>query len=89
MRRLAQSAALSVLFLLGANTAIADVQYYSPMGPQSPTVPSAAPQPVVRPKYPPSWYYDPYTNGSTTCPQGGEQLEPKCNVLIPPSYPER
>jgi hypothetical protein len=88
MRRLAQSAALSALFLLGANTAIAEAQYLSPVGPQSPTVPPAAPQPV-RSKYPPSWYYDPYTNGSTACPQGGEQLEPKCNVLIQPSYPER
>jgi hypothetical protein len=52
MRRLAQSAVLSALFLLGANTAIADAQYLSPMGPPSPTVQPAAPQPVVRPKSP-------------------------------------
>ena len=88
MRRLTQSAALGALFLLGANTSI-DAQYLPPLGPRSPTVSPAAPQPIVRPKYPPSWYYDPYTNGSTTCPQGGEQLEPKCDVLIPRSYPTR
>jgi hypothetical protein len=89
MRRLTQSVTLSALFLLGASTAIAHAQYFSPTGPQAPIVPPATPQPVVTPNHPPSWYYDPYTNGSTTCPQGGEQLEPKCNVLIPPSYPER
>ena len=86
MRMLGQSAILSALFLLAAIPANAEVQYYSPQAPQPP----AKAPPAARPKYPPSWYYDPYTNGSTVCPQGDQYGGPEqCKRLISPSYPAR
>jgi hypothetical protein len=79
---------LLAAFLIAVTTASgANAQYGSPVVP-APTSPPVNPVPAARMKYPPSWYYDPYTNGSSACPQGGEN-EPKCNVLIPPSSPER
>jgi hypothetical protein len=79
---------LFTAFLIAVTTASsADAQYGSSVAP-TPTSPPANPLPAARTKYPPSWYYDPYTDGSSACPQGGEN-EPKCNVLIPPSYPAR
>jgi hypothetical protein len=89
VRPVGQAAVLSVVLLFGPNIEIAKAQYPSPTAPQSPTVPPVSTQPVARQKYPPSWYYDPYTNGSSVCPEGGTGLDPKCNVLIPPSYPAR
>jgi hypothetical protein len=89
LARGSQSAILSVLLLLGPNLEIAKAQYPPPTGPQSLGVPPVSAQPISRQKYPPSWYYDPYTNGSSVCPEGGAGLDPKCNVLIPPSYPAR
>lgn len=82
-----KSAVLSVTFLVGVVIAAnADPQYPVPAPQQS--VPPAADAPPARRVPPPaSWYYNPYTNGSTTCPEGGEETDPKCSVLIPPSSP--
>lgn len=78
------------LLIAVATATNANAQYGQPGVPQTPTAPSATnPVSSPKPKYPPSWYYDPYTNGSTACPEGGEDLEPKCNALLPPSYPGR
>ena len=86
MRVLCKSALLSTLCLFAAINANAQYQpYQSPVAPQPPI----NPPPAARPQYPASWYYDPYTNGSTACPEGGQGLDPKCHVLIPPSYPTR
>ena len=85
LRLLGKSAVRSVAFLVGA-AVVANAQQYRPAAdPQHSVLPLAYPAPAARVPPPASWYYDPYTNGSTTCPQGGENLEPKCNVLIPPS----
>ena len=89
MRPVGQCAILSVLLFLGLSIATAEAQYPSTTVPQSPSAPAASVQPAARQKYPASWYYDPYTNGSTACPEGGVGGDPKCNVLIPPSYPAR
>jgi hypothetical protein len=89
VRPVSQSAIFSVLLFLGPDIEFARAQYPSPTGPQSQSVPPVSAPPVARQKYPPSWYYDPYTNGSSVCPEGGSGLDPKCNVLIPPSYPAR
>lgn len=89
MRPVSQSTILSLLLLLGPNIEFAKAQYPSPTGPQSQSVPPESAQAVGRQKYPPSWYYNPYTNGSSVCPEGGTGLDPKCNVLIPRSYPAR
>jgi hypothetical protein len=84
-------AALSVAFLVAAASAAnADPQYRAPADPQHSVLPPAnAPPDSGAPAPAGSWYYDPYTHGSATCPEGGEDAEPKCNILIPPSYPTR
>jgi hypothetical protein len=85
MRVLCKSALLSILFMFAAINGNAQYQpYQSPVAPQ----PRTNPPPAARPQYPASWYYDPYTSGSTACPEGGSGLDPKCHVLIPPSYPK-
>jgi hypothetical protein len=91
VRPVSQSVIFSILLLLGPNSEIAKAQYPypSPTAPQPQSGPPVSTQPAARQKYPPSWYYDPYTNGSSVCPEGGTGLDPKCNVLIPPSYPAR
>jgi hypothetical protein len=85
VQKLGKSTVLSVAFLVGAvvspNT---HAQYRPPTDARPSVLPPYASQASGAPP-PSSWYYDPYTNGSTTCPQGGENLEPKCNILIPPS----
>ena len=69
MRVLCKSAILGTVCLFAAINANAQYQpYQSLMAPQPPI----NPPPTARPQYPASWYYDPYTNGSTTCPQGGK-----------------
>jgi hypothetical protein len=88
VRPVSQSVIFSILLLLGPNTEIAKAQYPS-TAPQPQSGAPVSAQPAARQKYPPSWYYDPYTNGSSVCPEGGTGLDPKCNVLIPPSYPAR
>jgi hypothetical protein len=84
---LCQSALLSALFLFAAFDANADPQppYQSAMAPQPP----ANPPRIVRPQYPASWYYDPYTNGSTVCPQAEDYGPEQCKRLVSPSYPAR
>ena len=91
MPMLAKSAVLSLAFLMGAAAiaARADPQYRQPQDPQLSVLPPANAAPVGRAPHPASWYYDPYTNGSSPCPEGGDPAELKCRVLIPPSYPTR
>jgi hypothetical protein len=79
---------LAAFLIAVTTTSSTDAQYGSSVTP-IPTSPPANPGPAARTKYPPSWYYDPYTDGSSAYPEGGEDAEPKCNVLIPPSYPAR
>jgi hypothetical protein len=89
VRPVSQSVIFSVLLLLWPNIEIAKAQYPPSTGSFPQSAPSVSTQPTARQKYPPSWYYDPYTDGSSVCPEGGTGLDPKCNVLIPPSYPAR
>jgi len=42
----------------------------SPLPPERPALPSSNPPPITQ-KYPPSWYYNPYTQGIVRLPQGG------------------
>lgn len=79
---------LLTAFLIAVTMASsANAQYGSPSVVAS-IPPQANPVPAARTKYPPSWYYNPYTVDSPACPQGGDDM-PKCKVLIPPSYPAR
>jgi hypothetical protein len=71
---------LSVAFLIGVSLVAC--------APQSPT-PPANTAPVSGAPHPASWYYDPYTNGASACPEGGPGGDPKCHILIPSSYPAR
>jgi hypothetical protein len=88
MPTLKKSAVLSVAFLVRAVIAAnADPQYRPPPDPQYSVLPPANTAPAGRVPHPASWYYDPYTSGSSSCPQGGDPSGPKCDVLIPPSYP--
>ena len=90
MPRLGKSAVLSLALLLGAAIAAnADPQYRQPLNPQLSVLPPASAAPAGGTPHPASWYYDPYTNGSSPCPQGGDPAELKCRVLIPPSYSTR
>ena len=75
MRVLCKSAILSTVCLFAAINANAQYQYQPYQSPVA-LQPSINPPPTARPQYPASWYYDPYTNGSTTCPQGGKTLIP-------------
>lgn len=36
--------------------------------------------------YPPSWSYDPYTSGQTTCPQKRPGDTEPCSQIMPPTY---
>jgi hypothetical protein len=69
MRTPGKSMVLSAAFLVGAVLSqSADAQYRLPTDAQPlATPPNSSPTSRVPP--PASWYYDPYTNGSTTCPQ--------------------
>ena len=90
MPMLGKSAVLSLAFLAGAAIAAnADPQYRQPLDPQLPVPPPANAAPAGRAPHPASWYYDPYTNGSTPCPEGGDPAQLKCKALISPSYPTR
>ena len=80
IRPLGPIAVLSVVFLVGASLVAC--------APQSSTPPVNT-APVGIAPHPASWYYDPYTNGASVCPEGGDSTDPKCHVLIPSSYPTR
>lgn len=86
---LGKSAIASMAFLVGATLAAnAQQPYPSWPNPQFSAVPIVPPAvaPAGRAAPPASWYADPYTNGSTTCPEGGDDFPaPKCSVLIPRS----
>jgi hypothetical protein len=82
--RIGKFALLSVAYLMAATIAVnADSQDRPQAHPQQSALPAANLSPG-------SWDYDPYTHGSIACPQGGEDgPNPGCNVLIPPSQPNR
>jgi hypothetical protein len=95
MCTLGRSAIMSVAFLIGAAIA-ANAQQSSPSRAPNPRLsvlppPSMAPPAVAltdRARYPASCYHDPYTGGSSLCPQGRIR-GPKCEALIPRSrYPQ-
>ena len=48
----------------------------------------AAGTPSAPTAHPPSWYYNPYTQGASPCPQGYFG-GPQCAQLIPQSTPAR
>lgn len=84
-----KSAVLSVTFLLGAViTANGDPQYPVPAEPQHSVLPPANPPPARRVPPPASWYYNPYTNGSTTCPEGGPGARPQMQCFDPSLLPD-
>jgi hypothetical protein len=59
---------LSVVFSVGvAIAANANAQDRVPRKPQPSAPPPANAQPQRTPSPPPSWYFDPYTDGSTAC----------------------
>lgn len=51
--------------------------------PQWPTVASYPYHPA--PSTPPSWSYDPYTSGSTACPQVNRGNSPPCREILSPT----
>jgi hypothetical protein len=55
----------------------------SAQAPQWPTVGSYAANPA--PSTPQSWSYDPYTSGSTACPQLNWGNSPPCRELLSPT----
>lgn len=53
--------------------------------------PAPSPYPYARPispaqAYPPSWSYDPYTSGQTSCPQKRPGDTQPCSQIMPPTY---
>jgi hypothetical protein len=71
MQSLCRWAALA--FLVGTTApGNVDPQYTPPPPPpQRAALPNSGPPPVTQ-KYPPSWYYNPYTQGVVRLPQSGE-----------------
>jgi len=88
MPKLSKSAIWCVIALLAlAIDPRAEAQYPpAPSADPSPTAP-ALPRAFT---YPPSWYYNPYTQGYSACPQGeGRDGPGYCRQAMPPTLPLR
>jgi len=73
---------LLAAILLGGSTLAASAQA---------PYPAPGPYPYTRPispaqAYPPSWSYDPYTSGQTSCPQKRPGDTQPCSQMMPPTY---
>jgi hypothetical protein len=70
--RVLLSQLLALVFLAGAVVpGNIDPRYTAtPVSPERPAIPNDRPPPITQ-KYPPSWYYNPYTQGIVSLPQRG------------------
>jgi hypothetical protein len=90
MRKFNAATALRLAILVGVAFGTTASAQYSP---SSTTGYGAGNPPVERPtpaKYPPSWYYNPYTDHQGQCAQGSDGGGPRqCEKNIQPSTPLR
>jgi hypothetical protein len=88
-----RKAVLPMKLLLLAAFGSAALAVVGPAGAQYAAYPYPPPYPyyaapVISPAqaYPPSWSYDPYTSGMTTCPQKRPGDTQPCSEIMPPTY---